>query len=1438
MEDDNNLDEVIKNDLENKPESRSRIAREGKKKAREAAQKAKRKARMTLFKPVGITVFSTVLSIFIIIFMVIGIISFITSMPGFVQEMIMQKVLDGLNKVYTVVEGSDYYLEQLARDPDRTAQKKVLAYLDDMGIDPVGFGFAPFYTRNSETGEVSYDPQITADTELLEGNSFFDAVKYNEAIAEKVVKEDLIFKYIVSNERTYLVDEFDKFGNTGAFQAIKSALGDEIDLTGMIKTGIKGPDDSTITVDRENKTMSISSTNINASQGIQQQKATYNMDTYAGRYGTPLEFLLALHIATMSPDLTDEMVSNPNLQTELNLNLTKDDYKVVYEITYDGKKLPIKRGSTGSYDDLRFLDDSVVKVDENGKAYVDLTQEQIEDLKSKITVNSLQGWLDRVRHINFDVYVGAEQITNITNEAKDALLGDGMFRVVYRVTNSEFDNYKAIDWSSYLGTVENVDGKYTTNISSIFDGTYSEHESDGNRMILSNQSPDGVEIQVSPSTAIPDSNNLNQYYQVTGVMHGLDYYINGHENEMKNESISMALTCMLVQLDSYLYKENLSQYTDVQFTFCDIKAQSGDWVGSGDVKYDFGKLQSLRRDNGSLYSSMYILLAKNWMDFCNEHGGIQNCSTEEIHQELVTIKELTDTYFNSVGNKDKHLQEVMDDLLDKTGFEFEEKLSLDDLKVIYDALNGSSDEFEYAFPKVTSVIKHWYKDVVFDAGDGENSVYKQTNQERRFDVETDNDKLQVTAVMSAGNNYVQTGQPYVVKGDVVTLEGKEVKNSSISDLEFKNKDGSVYRVGDGYRTTKRLFTQGQYYVFDGSKETSQSIWYAKELEKMTGKANNRFAKVYVYNGRIKVAYVYTSDQDAYNEFGSAYDQSTGNWNINAQVINDARKNTSLPAAVQEGDGWSVFLARASKKSSSDENVNVYYVKVTDSMNYLSVGDIKNTVEISQKSVNRINSFLDAMGVVNQRKHISFDNTTASGDVTTLTAFGLLEGMHTETAEYIYRDFKEFLVELGYYTKAEFDYLETDVLQWFIPDYVPNETAETIAERRIWRQTKEEDALTYGAVLYPIEDEEDEEENDKEDSENLSELKLKGFEEGLDVIAPGNAKITALSESRIMLEFDGISQPEIGALDKYTMLIDGIVIDPQSSVATSDDSQMTLQEIFDSKKSYSIKAGEKIGVTGTVKIKVILKNNIGGYVDNIENYMAPYLAPGFNTGVSGNSYEQISRLASEGFENIGAAGNESNAAYANAMQYYSIISKYSQQYGLDPYLIVALICQESGGNLSADNGNAAGLMQFEYAANGTSYSYNGETITNITRDRLKTDADLSIHVGCLMLKKRMDQYHDNIPVVLQSYNFGEWGAESVIKCAVAGYTGQDVSGAVLLSAIGKISNEQLDEYIASGSLDWLKSRVYFKRLCGMPEGSVWGDAKYVEHVLQYYNLNQN
>ena len=61
----------------------------------------------------------------------------------------------------------------------------------------------------------------------------------------------------------------------------------------------------------------------------------------------------------------------------------------------------------------------------------------------------------------------------------------------------------------------------------------------------------------------------------------------------------------------------------------------------------------------------------------------------------------------------------------------------------------------------------------------------------------------------------------------------------------------------------------------------------------------------------------------------------------------------------------------------------------------------------------------------------------SGKVTlnqdSLNAFSILENMHTLDAEYIYRDFKELVVELGYFTKEEMTDETPKVLAWMIPD---------------------------------------------------------------------------------------------------------------------------------------------------------------------------------------------------------------------------------------------------------------------------------------------------------------------------------------------------------------------------------------------------------------------
>lgn len=56
----------------------------------------------------------------------------------------------------------------------------------------------------------------------------------------------------------------------------------------------------------------------------------------------------------------------------------------------------------------------------------------------------------------------------------------------------------------------------------------------------------------------------------------------------------------------------------------------------------------------------------------------------------------------------------------------------------------------------------------------------------------------------------------------------------------------------------------------------------------------------------------------------------------------------------------------------------------------------------------------------------------------LAAFSILEGVHTEDGERVYQDLKNFLIELGYFEEEDFELIETSVLDWIIPEYNPEE----------------------------------------------------------------------------------------------------------------------------------------------------------------------------------------------------------------------------------------------------------------------------------------------------------------------------------------------------------------------------------------------------------------
>ena len=200
--------------------------------------------------------------------------------------------------------------------------------------------------------------------------------------------------------------------------------------------------------------------------------------------------------------------------------------------------------------------------------------------------------------------------------------------------------------------------------------------------------------------------------------------------------------------------------------------------------------------------------------------------------------------------------------------------------------------------------------------------------------------------------------------------------------------------------------------------------------------------------------------------------------------------------------------------------------------------------------------------IRKLKKIKFEKESS------LAAFSMLENMHTLDSEYVYRDLKEFLIELGYFKRSDFEKIETKVLEWVIQGYNPVE----------WPNKKYEriDA-EYGVYIFSKENakkaiEIRKQQNDKNEDKEF------GFEAGTNVIAPGNGKVIEVKDDSITIKF---TTPL--SVRGMTMEISGIVVDG----ATIGD---------------KVGKGQIIGKTTTENVHLIMRDEKKAILDNIEDYM--------------------------------------------------------------------------------------------------------------------------------------------------------------------------------------------------------------------------------------------
>lgn len=173
----------------------------------------------------------------------------------------------------------------------------------------------------------------------------------------------------------------------------------------------------------------------------------------------------------------------------------------------------------------------------------------------------------------------------------------------------------------------------------------------------------------------------------------------------------------------------------------------------------------------------------------------------------------------------------------------------------------------------------------------------------------------------------------------------------------------------------------------------------------------------------------------------------------------------------------------------------------------------------------------------------------------------------------------------------------------------------------------------------------------------------------------------------------------------------------------------------------------------------------------------------------------------GYENI-----------SNAKRYEDLFIKYGNMYGVDPNILMAIAAQENCGKHfeALNNAYATGIMQIERSANlnSTVSAYNVQTgqmdSVYITQEAIE-DLETNIQIGTMIFRNKLEEYNYNIPLSLQSYNFG---------------SGNMASSLAMCSDIENIPMDELKSDTTNPA--WLSYRAFL----GV------GDPNYVEHIFSF------
>ena len=296
--------------------------------------------------------------IILVIIMIIGIIMFFVTMPSMVMQK-LKKISSTLGNYVAAFFGAD-----ANKQIDSGEIFNTLNYMEEMGYDVKGFGFLTDYITAENVSQYSQGlPQnYTVDDKT--------GVVRDEEGKIILAKSDFIFTYIASDNYIYTIKNTNIVtqggGGGGFFGFIDQFISGVVALKykihnflfyrldsiigitqsaqdawgkGLINVyyqgggvGVKGNpytpgffNFDSVRIDTDKKELILKKGDWFANN----QEVGYSLDGWTGRYGMPLEFLMAVHLATMMPDLAYDMATT--FPTNVNIILNPINGNTAYQ---------------------------------------------------------------------------------------------------------------------------------------------------------------------------------------------------------------------------------------------------------------------------------------------------------------------------------------------------------------------------------------------------------------------------------------------------------------------------------------------------------------------------------------------------------------------------------------------------------------------------------------------------------------------------------------------------------------------------------------------------------------------------------------------------------------------------------------------------------------------------------------------------------------------------------------------------------------------------------------------------------------------------------------------------------------------------------------------------------------------------------------------------